>query len=31
VDVDLEAVRQLAESHWEAPHWTRPDGSVTNW
>ena len=31
----VEFDEQLAQSHtwrfWEAPHWRRPDGSVTNW
>ena len=31
VDIDLDVVKELPVSHWEAPHLTRPDGSVTNW
>jgi len=31
VDVDEDAVRRQSFSYWEAPHFRRPDGSVTNW
>ena len=31
VEIDLDVVKELPVSHWESPHLTRPDGSVTNW
>ena len=31
VEIDLDVVNELPVSHWESPHLTRPDGSVTNW
>jgi galactonate dehydratase len=31
VEVDEEAVRAQSFRYWEAPHWRRRDGSVTNW
>ncbi len=31
VEVDEEAIRRQSFAFWEAPHYHRPDGSVTNW
>ena len=31
VEVDEEAVKAQTFKFWEAPHWKRRDGSVTNW
>jgi galactonate dehydratase len=31
VEVDEEAVKAQSFKFWEAPHWKRRDGSVTNW
>ncbi|WP_417309258.1 mandelate racemase/muconate lactonizing enzyme family protein [Devosia sp.] len=31
VDVDEEAIQAQSFKFWEAPHWKRRDGSVTNW
>ena len=31
VEIDEERARSQEWRFWEAPHWRRPDGSVTNW
>ena len=31
IEVDEAAVQRQSFKFWEAPHWKRPDGSVTNW
>jgi galactonate dehydratase len=31
VEVDEQAVKAQSFKFWEAPHWKRRDGSVTNW
>jgi galactonate dehydratase len=31
VEIDEELAQAQAWRFWEAPHWRRPDGSVTNW
>ena len=31
VEIDEERAQAQAWRFWEAPHWRRPDGSVTNW
>ena len=31
VEIDEERARSQDWRFWEAPHWRRPDGSVTNW
>jgi galactonate dehydratase len=31
VDVNEALIQQQAFKFWEAPHWRRRDGSVTNW
>ena len=31
VEVDEEGVKAQTFKFWEAPHWKRRDGSVTNW
>ena len=31
IEVDDAAVQKQSFKFWEAPHWKRPDGSVTNW
>jgi len=31
VEVNEDAIREQSFKFWEAPHWKRPDGSVTNW
>jgi galactonate dehydratase len=31
VEINEEAVRAQSFRYWEAPHWRRRDGSVTNW
>jgi galactonate dehydratase len=31
IEVDEAAVEKLSFKFWEAPHWKRNDGSVTNW
>ena len=30
-EIDEERARSQEWRFWEAPHWRRPDGSVTNW
>jgi galactonate dehydratase len=31
VEVNEDAIKEQSFKFWEAPHWKRPDGSVTNW
>jgi len=31
VDIDMRLAEQQSWTFWEAPHWRRRDGSVTNW
>ena len=31
IEVNEELARKQSFKFWEAPHWTRYDGSVTNW